>query len=168
MRNRRLGGGQGCWAEEGVPGSLHGMEVCSRCKESLGQRRSHNNFRVMSLGPRWPHAGLEETRVTGQGGTCRAAPTLAFRRCLCASAIGLTPIWLASCWPMASLQGACRLWSLVLGQSSPDFTPGPVHLSWALRPSLPPSQLTPPPALLPVGLFGVSMAAAHFETPSLL
>lgn len=28
-----------------------------------------------------------------------------------------------------------------------------------------PSQLTWPPALLPVGLFGVSMAAAHFETP---
>lgn len=119
----------------------------------------------MNLGPRWSHAGLEETRVMAQGGPFRAAPMLAFRRCLCASAVGLAPIWLAPCWPMASLQGACRLWSLVLGQSSLDFTPGPVHLSCELRPGLPPSQLIPPPALLPVGLFEVSMAAAHFETP---
>ena len=76
----------------------------------------------MNLGPRWSHAGLEKTRVMGQGSPFRAAPTLAFQRCLCASTISLAPIWLASCWPMASLQGACRLWSLVLGQSSPDFT----------------------------------------------
>lgn len=54
-------------------------------------------------------------------------------------AFGLAPIWLASCWPTASLQGACRLWSLVLGRSSPDFALGPVRLSCTLRPGLLPA-----------------------------
>ena len=35
-----LVGGKGCWAEEGGPGSLHGMEMFSTHKESLGPERT--------------------------------------------------------------------------------------------------------------------------------